>query len=361
MPRTAHEVLSAIDRTAPVIAAEASASERARRATPALVEALHRERLFRLWIPRSLDGEELDLVASLETFEAVSRIDGSAGWTVMIGVGGGLFAAFMDRTGAEEVFLPPDAVIAGSGSPSGRALLEGGAYRASGHWSYASGAHHATWFTANCVLEGTDPAVIRAMSFPARDVEVVPNWDVLGMRGTGSHDFRADNLLVPAHRTFSVFTDEPPESGPLFRFPFGSIAQVSFGSVALGAAAGALEAFGELAERKLRYGADGTLGTSEAVRIRQAEAQVTLAAARAWFFEAASAAWARTVAGKDLPEETVTEVRDASIHAAASSARSADLVFEVARTSVVRDGDRLGRAWRDVHVVRQHALLSPLG
>jgi alkylation response protein AidB-like acyl-CoA dehydrogenase len=199
------------------------------------------------------------------------------------------------------------------------------------------------------------------MSFPATEVAIVPNWEVLGMRGTGSHDFRAENLLVPARRTFSVFTDEPRESGPLFRFPFGSIAQVSFGSVALGVAAGALGAFRELAERKPRYGAEGPLETNEGVRIRQAEAQATLAAARAWFFEAATAAWAQTLAGKDLSEETATELRNASVHAASSAARAADAVFEVARTSVVRDGDRLGRAWRDVHVVRQHALLSPLG
>ena len=77
--RTGDEVLAAIARIAPVIEAEAAPSEAARRATPALVEALHAGRLFRLWIPGSIDGDELDLPSSLRAFEAVSRIDGSAG------------------------------------------------------------------------------------------------------------------------------------------------------------------------------------------------------------------------------------------------------------------------------------------
>ena len=50
----------------------------------------------------------------------------------------------------------------------------------------------------------------------------------------------------------------------------------------------------------------------------------------------------------------------AGVHAAQASARATDLVFGLSRTSVIRDGDPLGRAWRDVHVVRQHAALSPI-
>jgi alkylation response protein AidB-like acyl-CoA dehydrogenase len=368
-PRNGPGVLAAIERIAPVIREEAAPSDGARRATPRLVEALNAERLFRLWIPRSLAGDELDLPASLGAFEAVSRLDGSAGWTVMIGVGGGLFAAFMDEAGARDVFARPDALIAGSGSPRGRAAAVEGGYLAGGEWQYASGAHQATTFTANCFVErdgqplreaGGAP-LIRAMAFPAESVEIIPNWEVLRMRGTGSHDFRVAPVFVPAKHTFSVFTDAPREPGPLYRFPFTSIAEVSFASVALGIGAHALDAFDGLAAGKMVYGTDQPLAGHAGARLAAADAFATLASARTWFYDVAREAWAVVRRGRTLDEREAADVRLASIHAGRASARAADLVFEMARTSVIRDGDELGRAWRDVHVVRQHAALSPTG
>jgi alkylation response protein AidB-like acyl-CoA dehydrogenase len=198
------------------------------------------------------------------------------------------------------------------------------------------------------------------MAFPPSAVEIVENWEVLGMRGTGSHDFRVAPTFVPVSHTFSVFTDEPREPGPLYRFPFGSIAQLSFGPVALGIARHALELFEAMAAEKPVYGSGQPLASSPQVQAVMAEARVTLDSASAWFYAAADGAWDAVCAGETLDDAATETVRLASVHAAQASARAADLVFGLSRTSVIRDGDPLGRAWRDVHVVRQHAALSPI-
>ena len=109
-------------------------------------------------------------------------------------------------------------MIAGSGAPDGRAFREKGGYRVSGCWHYASGAHYATSFTANClvmdggklVLGSDGKSLIRAMAFEVPQVTILPAWDPVGMRGTGSDDFEVRDAFVPENRSFSL-SDVPRE------------------------------------------------------------------------------------------------------------------------------------------------------
>ena len=245
--------LDALDDMAALVADEAPRSEREARTTAPVVERIVDAGLFRLWVPRSVDAPELPLPPALEVFEAASRIDGSFGWAVTIGTGGGLFAGALEPETAAEIFGPREALIAGSGKPGGTAKPVDSGYLAGGRWTFASGAHHATWFTANCILEGErrsdgdDGPVIRALAFPASEVEIIETWDPVGMRGTGSHDFRVGSSLVPLRRTFGVFDDWSFERGPLYRYPFASIAEMSFGAVGLGIGRHAIDEFLALA------------------------------------------------------------------------------------------------------------------
>ncbi len=367
MPRTLDAILDELDAVAPEARTTAAAAERAARLAPEVVDALLARRLLRLWLPRDLDGDELDLVDALHVFEAASRVDGAFGWTVTIGVGGNLFAAFLDADGAREVFGAPEAVVAGSGAPSGRADVVDGGYRASGRWRFASGAPHATWFTANCVVHadgspmsapGGGP-LVRAMAFPADAVEVLHSWDVSGLRATSSHDFAVAETFVPARRTFSVFAGPPRVDAPLYRYPFTGIAQLSFAAVGLGVARHAVDAFTTLAAEQRSTAAGGALLRDVPVaRLRLTEAEATLASARALLFDAARDTWLTVCAGDAVAPADERRVALASVHAAASAARATELLQSVAGTSVLLMDSDLGRCWRDAHAVTQNALVS---
>jgi alkylation response protein AidB-like acyl-CoA dehydrogenase len=147
-----------------------------------------------------------------------------------------------------------------------------------GRWSFASGARHATWFTANCLLD--DGETTRAVAVPATEIELVNTWSVLGLRGTGSHDFMIEDRFVPAARTFST-TDDPREAGPLYRFPFFSVAELSFGAVALGVARRALDEFAALARDKRPLGSPTLLRDDADARARYARAEATVRSSRA--------------------------------------------------------------------------------
>lgn len=348
--------LAALEAAAATVRAHVAAAEAETRWPAPVLDVLLEQRLFRLWLPRNAGGDELDLMDSLALMEASARIDGSFGWTVMIGSGGGLFGAIIEAPTAREMLGPREAVIAGSGAPHGRAEIVEGGYRATGRWRYASGAAHATWFTANCVvhrdgapvLDAADAPLIRAMSFPAAEVAIHRTWDVSGMRATGSEDFSVDRVFVPARRTFSVFGDLPHEDGPLYRFPFVSITQAGVAAVALGIAAHAVAAYAALSRV-----ADAT------AQAHYGEAVARLDLARAGWWEVTRAAWERTVAGEPLDEAVQARVALACTHATRESAAAVDLLHAVGGMAALSnsggDSGDLGRCWRDVHAVTQHS------
>ncbi|MDA0366604.1 MAG: hypothetical protein O2843_12205, partial [Chloroflexi bacterium] len=244
-------------------------------------------------------------------------------------------------------------------------IVDGG-YRAHGAWRFASGAPHATWFTANCVVErdghpvldASGAPLIRAMAFPPDEITVSESWRVSGLRATASHDFAAIWQFVPARRTFSVFTDQPREPGPLYRVPFAAIAELSFAAVALGIARHTIDAFTALAAAPRRGGSAPVLSERADARIRLAEAEAMIRSARAFFYETAADAWAAAVAGRALDGDHERLVRLASVHATAAGARVAESLYSAAGMAPLFEESELGRCWRDAHAVSQHALVS---
>src|SRR5437764_6775808 len=91
---------SPVDRArdlAPLVAAEADTIERGRRLTEPVVEELHRARLFRMFYPRSVGGDEVEPAVYIEAVGELARADGSAGWCASIANSTGLFRPISSR------------------------------------------------------------------------------------------------------------------------------------------------------------------------------------------------------------------------------------------------------------------------
>src|SRR5690349_12700628 len=67
---------------APRIAAAAPQIERERQLPPDLVAALHEAKLFRMLLPRTVGGGEVDPLTFFETVEAIAKADASTAWCV---------------------------------------------------------------------------------------------------------------------------------------------------------------------------------------------------------------------------------------------------------------------------------------
>jgi alkylation response protein AidB-like acyl-CoA dehydrogenase len=346
----------------------AAEAERRSALTPEVVRAIVDRGWFKAWVPREFGGLELDLEAGLRLFEAAGWVDGSFGWSVMIGAGGGVFAGLMRETTAHAVFDPKEAVIAGSGSPRGTAERVPGGYRVSGRWLWASGAPWATTFTANCVVtEGGQPVpganggpLIRAMAFEPAQVRIHETWDANGMRGTASHDMEVIDAFVPEERMFSVFEGEPWHPGTVFRVPFVEFAEATTASVLPGVALRLFELVAASLRERTEYGGPRLMAERDDVRSRMAEALVTVEAGRTLLFDAARQTWAEAERGRPAPA-TLARLSLAANFAAAGALRAGTIAAPLGGMALNQRADEAGRAWRDLQTAGQHGAIRPTG
>lgn len=356
-------MLAAIARLEPLLRAEMPAGRRAARLPGPVVEALIRLGLFRLWIPRRYGGLEMSLPAALAIHEAVAQLDGSTGWAVMIGSGGGLFAAWLAPPVAGRLFGAADAVVAGSGAPNGTAARVPGGYRVTGRWRYASGADHASVFTANCrVTEpGGGPApLIRAMALAPTDVRIHRTWDSGGLRATGSHDIEVRDAFVPDEMSFSVFTDPVREEGPLYSLSFATLTELPVNAVALGIARRACEEFAALARSKCIPGSTIPLLGLDLVDATLRRACDMVANAARELHAQTAVAWTEALAGIRPAPHFATARTAACVQRVRSLVRAVGDLVPLAGMNALQREDPFSLAWQDLNAAAAHYAVSPL-
>jgi indole-3-acetate monooxygenase len=369
-PNAVDEWLDRVRSVASLVEQFRDEGERERRLPRPLFEALRDAGFFSLWVPRDVGGAEADLESSVRAVEALSELDGAVGWNVMIaGNTSILWANLAPEVTAEMLRENPGHVIAGTvTSGSGTAVPVPGGFRVSGRWPFASGCHQADWLVCVCqiVEDGrprlaADGATPQPYTFvlPASACEVLDTWHTVGLRGTGSHDFQVADLFVPDGRYFVSRGARSYQSGPLYNTSFYHLWGPNIAAVALGIARAALDICEELATTKRPTRSTVVLAERETVQEKVAQAEGLLRSGRAFLYETIRETWPLLLSGAPIPERVTAVNRLSAATAVANAIAAVDLVFTLAGTSSVYTTSRLERCFRDVHVVRQHAVVSP--
>ncbi|MEX0785309.1 MAG: acyl-CoA dehydrogenase family protein [Dehalococcoidia bacterium] len=355
----------------PLIESLADEQEQQRRMPEQLVDALHEARLFHLFVPKAYGGLQVDPMTYMRVVEEMSSIDGSAGWTLMIGAGAGQFAGFMQPGVAAEVYRDERAVVAGKVEPTGKAVAVDGGYQVTGRWTFGSGIHHATHVGGGCIVFDGDqprpgtgglPVVVRLALVPKSDCEILDEWHVSGLCGTGSETFTMTDVFVPEERTFLPFFDTPQQEGPLYRLPLTFLlAQVPL--VPLGIARHALDILEELAATKvpMRMGAPVPLRERPRAQAEIARAEALLGSARAYLYESVEEMWDSLLRGDEATMMQRTKMRLATCNAAIASAQAVDIAYNLGGGTSIYKKSQLQRCFRDVHAATQHAAVAPDG
>ncbi|HJS85543.1 MAG TPA: acyl-CoA dehydrogenase family protein, partial [Acetobacteraceae bacterium] len=313
-----------------------------------------------MFLPRSMGGPELPRLTAFRAIEELSKADGSVGWCVMIATVASLFAGWLDTdVGRSIAGTPANLRLAGSLRSQGVARPVGGGYRVSGRWDFASGVNHANWLFCTCkIVDGETPAMTsagapltRSMWIPASKARIEDTWSVVGLRGTGSHDFVIDDVFVPNAYTSSL-AEPPRQGGDLYhpRLAFVTIFSANVAN-ALGIARAAIDAFIELA-RSGSASSPVPLRERPLVQTRVGEAEAILGAARAFVLDAVGAA-CEAMRGQD-PSVAIARARLAITHAVHEAVRAVDLVFHAAGTLGIYTRNPLERCFRDIHVAVHH-------
>jgi len=291
---SATSFIDAAKALAPQIRASAEESERARRLSLPVVEALAQAGLFRLWIPRALGGEETDPMTLVRVIEEVSRADGAAGWCLAIGGEYGAFGGYLPANAAREIYgSDPRVITGGAFRPFGQAVVMDGGYRVTGRWPLGSGCQHCAWIVGGCrILDGDQPHLradgtpaMRILFFPAAACEIIDTWHSIGQRGTGSHDYAVADLFVPTGRSWS-FREPPVQPGPLYALPTIALFAAVLAAVPLGIARHAIDILMELAEAKIASRSRRVLREDATMQADLGRAEAILRSGRAFLYEA---------------------------------------------------------------------------
>jgi alkylation response protein AidB-like acyl-CoA dehydrogenase len=317
--------------------------------------------------PRASGGAELPLPQVVRLEEAVAAVDGSMAWVLTLCSGASWFAGFLPPALARTVMATPHVCLGGSGAPTGYAEREGDGYRITGSWDYASGAPMATHFTLNAVLhEGGRPLLdafgapcIRAFLVPAAQVQVVPSWHSVGLRASASHGYRIDAQWVDQAHGFTISAAAATASGPLYRYPFYSLAYVTLAANLAGMAAHFLVLAQPCMARRRHAAHDLPLLDVPEVAARVRMRQQSFARARADFYEALDASWASVAGGATLGADEIKAVQRASLKLVSMARAAVDALYPYCGMHAAREDSLINRVWRDFHTASQHSLLLP--
>ncbi len=364
------ERLETVASMRPEIEAGADEAQQIRRLPDDLVKSLVRAGFFRFTLPEALGGEDASSLQTIEILEALAAVDASVAWNVMLGSEiNAMAAGGMDPALAKEVYVDnPDVIMCGGGGPGStppRAeRQEGGGVRVWGQTTFISGCHNAHYcFMGAPLMRGDKPEtnaegqpIFKLWFLPRDQWEIIDTWDVAGLRGSGSHDVKADGAFVPEKFTGVELMSVPAHyDNPVFRIPVPLRLAYNKVAVALGVAKGAVETFADLAQSKIPMLSTSTLQHRPIAQYRMGECTAQYRAMRAYVMEAMGAVEAELAAGAELPSGAVTQAaRLACVHASNECMKVVDALHTAAGTSGMRMHSPLERKLRDAHGCATH-------
>lgn len=354
-------------RDAQRIAKYAAQADSARFLHPVHQALLHSRGWLTMLAPRASGGAQLPLPEVVRLEEAVAAIDGSLGWVLTLCAGAGWFAGFLAPELARSIIGTRRVCLGGSGAPTGFADEDGDGYRISGSWDYASGAPMATHFTLNAVLRVNGQPLldeqglprIRAFLVPAAQVQLIPSWNSIGLRASASHSYRITQAWVGKEYGFAIKPEAATADGPLYRYPFYSLAYVTMAANVAGMANHFMQLAPECIRRRRHAGKNLPLIEVPAVAALLRSKQQAYATARGHFYAVLDASWAKVAAGEALNDEDMQQVQDSALALVAVSRQAVDELYPYCGLYAAREDSVINRVWRDFHTASQHSLLLP--
>lgn len=335
-------------------------TEKTKRLQTNLLEFIYEQKWFKLFVPQELGGSMVSLPEAVRIFERASWVDGSLGWVVTIGSGGGFFVPFLSEEAREALFSAKNAVVAGSGHPSGTAKRVEGGYQVSGRWKYCSGSSYATVFTANCIIESDqldDLPQIRAVALRPDQVTILHDWNAVGLKATESNTMVVQDAFVPEERTFSLVEQHGLNEYPIYRYPFVPFAQASFAAVGVGICRHFLDEAKAIVERSSAFWQETNPNRAAVVMSRIKEAEAMFEQSAEAFLSIVDQSWDVHLREGELLEPVQRQVSQQCKETARAALHAANGLLPYLGLQAMMEETPLNQTWRDLNTACQHSLL----
>ena len=340
---------------ATVVLDEAAACEAARTTTQPVVDAMWDTGLMRHMNPVEAGGDEPSFADMIATWIDMAVLDGSFGWIGIANLpSGAATAALLPDEGFAEVFGGADhrITLGGQFFPNGQGVIGDGGIRLTGAWNFGSGTGHSAYVAAGYlpILDGemvwVTPGVpdLRVAIIPRDEIDFTDGWHVQGLRGTGSYDYNVQDVFVPEHRTYSLFSrDVHRGSSAALRMGLMPITAAGHAGWVLGVAKSMLDDVAHLATARVRMGDMETFAHRPTFQRGYAHHLAMWKAARLLVVDTFTEAERAVAAGAELTSAMRADMRIAAVYATDASRVIGEWAHLAAGTTAIRDGSRLER------------------
>ena len=198
----ATELLKSATELVPKLKSRTELTEDLRQIPQETIRDLLNSGIYQIGVPRSYGGHSVEYGVCLDVGIELAKGCGSAGWCYSLWTAHAYLIGHWPLAAQEEVFGGGENALCSSSLNPGRSEIRAvdGGYKLTGRWEFSSGCDAAAW-----VMLGAPGFKDRTwMLLPSQDYEIVDNWFVSGLKGTGSKDIVVEDAFVPLHRMLNV-------------------------------------------------------------------------------------------------------------------------------------------------------------
>jgi resorcinol 4-hydroxylase (FADH2) len=368
------ELLDRIEALGPVLKANAQSTEVQRQVSPETIALIRATGMFDLLKPKAFGGQENTFENFVKANITMAKYCASTAWVCgLLGAHQWLVACFSEQAQNDVWQSNPEALVCGSYAPITKAIVDGEGYRVSGRWSFASGCDRADWALCAAIIPSATDSSIAAPAFmlvPKGDYTIFDSWNVVGLAGTGSKTLVLENVFIPKHRLLS-FAQSTSGDTPgaavyqdiaSYRIPMLTMIPSCLASVAVGAAAGALEnyidATGARVTRGAVAGAHQPMAEFATIQLRVADAAASVDAAKEILLRDLRDITAKVHAGEKITQDERIKSRRGQSFASNLALRAVEALNASTGGQGLTLDNPVQRAWRDVNAVCRHISMN---
>jgi alkylation response protein AidB-like acyl-CoA dehydrogenase len=361
----------------PALAERAPAATKARQIPDETIACYHEAGILRILQPRMFGGREGRFSLFSRIVEELTYGCASSAWVyAVLAEHQWIIAQYPERAQVDVWGDTPEAVASSSLAPRAAAeRVATGGWRLSGRYSFSSGCDHAQWAILGAFLgEMGDPRHIAYLLVPLAEVEIVDDWQVLGLAGTGSKSLVLRDVFVPEHRCVMVsdlFAGTPPGAlvhpdYPVLRAPRGFLVSYSLPPVCIALGQRALDLACQTLAGRVSRGVT-RLAESEVVQMAVGEAAAAIDVATQLLHTGRRTSTDAVSSGRQITMAEALKARRDMVYAQHQVGWALERLCELSGARWVYDTDPLQEIRRDVmtilthHAASRQAAMAPYG
>ena len=353
----------------PRLAERAAACTAARVVPPETIADYHKAGILNILQPRRFGGRQGRFSLFSRITEELTFGCASSAWVyAVLAEHQWIIAQYPEQAQLDVWRDNPLAVASSSLAPRAPAQKTAGGWRLSGKFPFSSGCDYAQWAILGAFLGAPgDPHGVAYLLVPLAEIEIVDDWHVLGLAGTGSKSLLLRDVFVPEHRCVMVadlFAGTPPGAAvhpdyPVVRAPRGFLVSYSLPPVAIATARRALATVCRDLATRISRGVT-RMAESEVVQMTVGEAAAAIDAATLLLHHGRDTSTDAVSSGRRITAAEALRARRDMVYAQHQVGWAMERLCELSGARWVYDSDPLQEMRRDVMtIITHHAASRP--